>query len=131
MATEIQHADGRVELSDDARIARSPLFNRDLALSAVNWAVGEDKQISIRPRSVRASRVQLQADEVTRLMSEVESLSDNHREALMLFYYGDMSYRDMAQLLGVSTATINARLSEARDLLRERLTGSRRETHEL
>jgi RNA polymerase sigma-70 factor (ECF subfamily) len=72
-----------------------------------------------------------QADEVGRLMAEVESLSDNHREALMLFYYGEMSYRDMAELLGVSTATINARLTEARGLLRERLDSSRRATHEL
>jgi RNA polymerase sigma-70 factor (ECF subfamily) len=72
-----------------------------------------------------------QADEVDRLMAEVESLSENHREVLMLFYYGEMSYRDMAELLGVSTATINARLTEARDLLRERLGRSRRELHEL
>jgi RNA polymerase sigma-70 factor (ECF subfamily) len=72
-----------------------------------------------------------QADEVNRLMAEIESLSGNHREVLMLFYYSEMSYRDMAELLGVSTATINARLSEARELLRERLARSRRETHEL
>jgi ABC-type uncharacterized transport system involved in gliding motility auxiliary subunit len=42
-------------------------YNRDLMLNAVNWAVGEDKQISIRARSVRASRVQLTADQVTRI----------------------------------------------------------------
>jgi RNA polymerase sigma-70 factor, ECF subfamily len=66
------------------------------------------------------------ADEVNRLMAEVQSLSDNLREVLMLFYYSEMSYREMAQLLGVSTATINARLSEARGLLRDRLGRSRR-----
>ena len=71
------------------------------------------------------------ADEVNWLMAEIDLLSDNHREVLMLFYYGEMSYRDMAELLGVSVATINARLSEARELLRERLGKSRRETHEL
>jgi RNA polymerase sigma-70 factor, ECF subfamily len=71
------------------------------------------------------------ADEVGRLMAEVESLSENHREVLMLFYYDEMTYREMAELLGVSTATINARLSEARRLLRDRLTGSRRAAHEL
>ncbi len=43
------------------------LYNRDLLLNAVNWAVGEDKQIAIRPRSVRASRVQLTSDQVTRI----------------------------------------------------------------
>jgi RNA polymerase sigma-70 factor (ECF subfamily) len=72
-----------------------------------------------------------QADEVRRLMGEIESLSHNHREALMLFYYGELSYREMAELLGVSTATVNARLSEARGLLRERLDRSQRTTHEL
>jgi RNA polymerase sigma-70 factor (ECF subfamily) len=71
------------------------------------------------------------ADEVNWLMAEINLLSDNHREVLMLFYYGEMSYREMAELLGVSAATINARLSEARELLRERLGKSRRETHEL
>jgi RNA polymerase sigma-70 factor (ECF subfamily) len=71
------------------------------------------------------------ADEVSRLMAEVESLSENHREVLMLFYYDEMSYREMAELLGVSAATINARLSEARGLLRARLGRSRREAHEL
>jgi ABC-type uncharacterized transport system involved in gliding motility auxiliary subunit len=43
------------------------LFNRDLALNAINWTVGEDKQISIRPRTIRASRVQLTADQVSRI----------------------------------------------------------------
>jgi RNA polymerase sigma-70 factor (ECF subfamily) len=71
------------------------------------------------------------ADEVSRLMAEVESLSENHREVLMLFYYDEMSYREMAELLEVSTATINARLSEARGLLRDRLGRSRRAAHEL
>ncbi len=71
------------------------------------------------------------ADEVRRLMAEVETLAENHREVLMLFYYGQMSYREMAELLGVSTATINARLSEARGLLRDRLGRSRSAAHEL
>ncbi|MBS2025484.1 MAG: NCS1 family nucleobase:cation symporter-1 [Deltaproteobacteria bacterium] len=31
MTTEIAHADGRVELSDDTRIQQSPLYNHDLA----------------------------------------------------------------------------------------------------
>lgn len=41
MATEIQHPDGRVELSDDLNIARSPLYNHDLAPVRVadrNWS---------------------------------------------------------------------------------------------
>ena len=40
MALEIQHPDGRVELEDNLRVARSPLFNEDLAPVRVkdrNW----------------------------------------------------------------------------------------------
>ena len=43
------------------------LFNRDLMLNAVNWTVGEDKQISIRARAVRASRIQLTSEQVTKI----------------------------------------------------------------
>jgi RNA polymerase sigma-70 factor (ECF subfamily) len=61
------------------------------------------------------------ADEVKSLMAAVEGLPETHREVLMLFYYGEMTYLEMAELLGVSTATINGRLTEARVLLRKRL----------
>ena len=66
------------------------------------------------------------ADELRQLMNEVESLGDDHREVLMLYYYQDVTYCDLAELLGVSTATINARLTKARAILRQRLSSSRR-----
>ena len=66
------------------------------------------------------------ADEVRRLLEEVESLSDPHREILMLYYYQDVTSRDLAEMLGVSTATVNARLTQARTNLRERLLATRR-----
>ena len=40
-------------------------FNRDLLLNTVSWLVGEEELISIRPRTIRASRVQLTADQGT------------------------------------------------------------------
>ena len=40
----------------------------------------------------------------------------------MLFYYSEMSYREIAGVLGVSSATVNARLTKARSLLRARLS---------
>lgn len=56
-----------------------------------------------------------------RLLAEIERLPELHRETLLLYYYHDVTYRDIADMLGVSTATINARLTEARALLRRRL----------
>jgi RNA polymerase sigma factor (sigma-70 family) len=61
------------------------------------------------------------ADELSRLMAAVEKLPDDYREVLMLYYYEDVTYHDLAETLGVSAATINARLTKARAMLRERL----------
>jgi RNA polymerase sigma-70 factor (ECF subfamily) len=63
-------------------------------------------------------------EEQATLMAEVEALPCELREVLMLFYYDDLTYREMAQLLGVSSATVNARLTRARAQLRERLNGT-------
>jgi RNA polymerase sigma factor (sigma-70 family) len=41
---------------------------------------------------------------------------------VLLYYYEDLTYRELAEALGVSPATINARLTKARALLRVRLT---------
>jgi len=61
-------------------------------------------------------------DERQRLLAEVEALPEEYRKVVLLYYYEDVTYRDVAELLGVSTATVNARLTRARALLRARLT---------
>ena len=67
-------------------------------------------------------------DERRRLLEEVEALPEECREVVMLYYYQDkdVTYRDLAGLLGVSPATVNARLTRARSLLRERLSAAPR-----
>jgi RNA polymerase sigma-70 factor (ECF subfamily) len=61
------------------------------------------------------------ADDRRQLLAAVEALPPTCREAVMLYYYQEVSYRELARQLGVSLATINARLTKARGLLRERL----------
>jgi RNA polymerase sigma-70 factor (ECF subfamily) len=58
-----------------------------------------------------------------RLLVEVQLLPEEYRETLLLYYYQDVTYRELAEQLGVSPATVNARLTKARALLRERLSG--------
>ena len=60
-----------------------------------------------------------------RVIAEIHELPEDHRQVIMLFYYDELTYRQAAELLGVSTATINARLTRARCLLRERLADCR------
>jgi RNA polymerase sigma-70 factor, ECF subfamily len=61
------------------------------------------------------------SEETRDLLTEIEALPETYRETLLLYYYEDVTYQDLAGLLGVSVATINARLTRARKMLRERL----------
>ena len=60
-----------------------------------------------------------------RLMAEVERLPPAYREVLLLYYHQDCTYQQLADALGVSAATINARLTKARAMLRERTMAER------
>jgi RNA polymerase sigma-70 factor, ECF subfamily len=62
------------------------------------------------------------AEDVERLMHEVGELSPEYREVLLLYYYDNVTYQQLADMLGVSRATVNLRLTKARALLRERLS---------
>jgi RNA polymerase sigma factor (sigma-70 family) len=59
--------------------------------------------------------------DVEDLTAAVQALPEDCREVLLLYYSGGVTYRDLAARLEVSTATINARLTRARELLRQRL----------
>ena len=66
------------------------------------------------------------ADDQRRLLAEVATLPEPYREVIMLYYYDDVTYHDVAAMLGVSAATVNARLTKARAMLRERLSSLQR-----
>jgi len=62
---------------------------------------------------------QAAADEThARLWGAVEALPDDQREVILLYYRGAATYQELAELLAVSAATINARLTKARAALR-------------
>lgn len=65
-------------------------------------------------------------DDQRRLLAEVAGLPESYREVVLMYYYDDVTYTDVAQVLGVSAATVNARLTKARAMLRERLSGLQR-----
>lgn len=67
------------------------------------------------------------ADELGWLMRAVADLDEDLRETLLLYYSHDMTYAQLAQLLEVSPATVNFRLTKARAILRTRLTTASRD----
>lgn len=83
----------------------------------------ERKQVSSATLDAMPARsvAECESENLEMLMAEVEALPDPCREAIMLYYYQDMTYQELAELLGVSAATVNARLTKARAILRRRL----------
>lgn len=59
-----------------------------------------------------------------RLADEIARLPDLYREALVLREYEDHSYQEIAEIIGVTIATVKFRIFKAREVLRERLAKS-------
>jgi RNA polymerase sigma-70 factor, ECF subfamily len=73
-----------------------------------------------------AEEAACQADDRDRLLAELAMLPEAYREVILMYYYDDVTYQDVATALEVSAATVNARLTKARAMLRERLSSMQR-----
>jgi RNA polymerase sigma factor (sigma-70 family) len=73
------------------------------------------------PDPPQPAAIEEDQEEGQRLMAEVERLPEPYRETVMLYYAQDCTYEELGRLLGVSAAAVNARLTKARKMLRERL----------
>jgi RNA polymerase sigma-70 factor (ECF subfamily) len=55
----------------------------------------------------------------TNIMVAMERLTEDHREILTLRYYSDLSYVEIAEVLGIKLGTVMSRLSRAKTRLME------------
>lgn len=62
-----------------------------------------------------------ETSEETEIMTAVKGLSEKYRTAVMLYYFEEMSVREIAAVLKTGESTIRSRLSRARDALRKSL----------
>ena len=58
---------------------------------------------------------------VTRIADSMEKLSPKHREILILRNVKNLSYEEIAVILGISVGTVKSRIARARESLRARL----------
>lgn len=63
-------------------------------------------------------------EERRRLQAAIQSLAAELREPLLLFYFDEMTYEQIAKVLEISRATVNSRLARARQQLARILTKS-------
>lgn len=59
----------------------------------------------------------------TRILAEVEALPEIFREVVTMFYFQQQTHEEIAAMLGIGAAAVNARLMKARSILRRRLKG--------
>lgn len=73
-------------------------------------------------------REQSEADQVARvfegeqreeILAAIEQMTPDHKEILMLRYYDDLSYAEIAEVLEIKLGTVMSRLSRARRRLQE------------
>lgn len=57
------------------------------------------------------------------LLLEIMCLSPKYKEVILLFYYQDMSTKEIAQTLNIPEATVSIRLKRAREQLKTKLKG--------
>ncbi len=65
--------------------------------------------------------------EYERLIRAMNSLDSKHRAVLVLRYFNDLSYDEIAQVVGIPLGTVKSRIYLALKTLREQLGAQRRE----
>lgn len=56
------------------------------------------------------------------LQTALQELSDEYRLPLLLYYFEDLSYKDIAEQLGIPIGTVMSRLARGKALLKRRLS---------
>lgn len=76
-----------------------------------------------QPRSADPRQVDVvfRTEQQEAIMEAMDALSDSHRRILMLRYYSDLSYAEIADTLDVKLGTVMSRLSRAKRRLVEAL----------
>lgn len=69
-------------------------------------------------------------DNYNELWDIVQSLREDYRLVIVLFYYNDLSIRDISHVLDIPVGTVKSRLNRGKELLRNMLDEKGKETGE-
>ena len=77
----------------------------------------------IDPKIIDKSSLEFHHNEIMNqsVREALDSLPDTYREVLMLYYFGDMDSKEIAESLGTSPTAIRMRISRAREQLKEEM----------
>ncbi len=78
------------------------------------------------PVAKETSDAPAQAGELKAVLDKsLNKLDEKYREPLVLFYYEELSYEDIADILHIPVSTVGVRMKRGRDALRKMLEGEK------
>ena len=72
-----------------------------------------------RPPPASSHEQVLEGERRSAMLGALDELSEDHRNVLLLKYWQDLSYHEIADVLGIRLGTVMSRLSRAREKLAE------------
>lgn len=88
-------------------------------------AAGDDVLLSIADPRAAADETAVRSSERARIQQAFDALTPELREVIVLREVQDLSYRQIAEVVGVPMGTVMSRLSRARDRMAALLGGAR------
>ena len=109
----------RAEPFDSQNHARNWLIRVTLNYCRSIWRSPWRQHVSLEELT---AAIPFSNPEDSALFQTVMGLPEKHRTALYLFYYEDLSVREIAEVLKLSETAVTSRLSRARKALKDELT---------
>jgi RNA polymerase sigma-70 factor (ECF subfamily) len=88
-----------------------------VSLNTISEEDGEEKHMQIRAEGLNPEESSIKKQESEKLKNIVEQLPIRYRKLIILRYYDEQSYEEIAQQLDIPLGTVKAQLFRARDLL--------------
>ena len=78
---------------------------------------GNDKYLQVRAEGLNPEEISIRKQESEKLKNMVEQLPLRYRTLIILRYYDELSYEEIAQQIDIPLGTVKAQLFRARDLM--------------
>ncbi len=96
------------------------------------WSNQDDAQSHELPSDNELPEREIERrEDLEQLWEAIDALPADCREVVLLRYFDERGYDEMAAMLEVSRATVNARLAKGREMLRRQLASHKEQSHEL
>lgn len=88
-----------------------------VSIDALAEEQGEDQYLQVRAEGFNPEEISIRKQESEKLKNMVEQLPLRYRTLIVLRYYEELSYDEIAQQMDIPIGTVKAQLFRARDLM--------------